>query len=69
MEILVILSVLFGLAAIAMTIIKPSPNAQAIRALGVVSIFASTFWVSLAAVAWAVIEFAMSAAPAKKGKK
>ena len=68
MNILIILSVLFGLAAVGITFLRPGPNTQAIRALGVVSIFASTFWVSFVAVAWAIIEFAMQPMP-KKGKK
>ena len=67
MDIFIILSVLFGLAAIGITLMKTGPNTQAIRALGVVSIFASTFWVSLVALAWAIIEYA-DLMPGKKKK-
>ena len=67
MELQIILAVLFGLAAIAVTILKPGPNNQAIRALGVVGIFAPAIWVALAAIVWAAIEFAM--ASPKKGKR
>lgn len=76
MSILIILSVLLGLAAVAITLLKPGANSQAIRALGVASIFAfaGPFWISLVAVAWALIEYAIgngmiTTSKPKKGKK
>jgi len=57
-SILLILAVLFGVAAFVLTYMKKTENNQAIRALAIVSIFAGAFWVSVAGLVWAVLEYA-----------
>ncbi|MCL2331505.1 MAG: hypothetical protein FWC61_03100 [Proteobacteria bacterium] len=66
MELKIVLAVLFGLAAIAVTIVKPGPNHQAIRAMGAGGVFAPAIWVALVALIWSVIELAMAAKKVKK---
>jgi len=66
MELKIILAVLFGLAAIAVTVVKPGPNHQAIRAMGAVGVFAPAIWVGLVALVWSVIELAMATKKVKK---
>lgn len=69
MEIATILAVLIGLCAILATAVKSGKNAQAIRAAGLVGIFAPALWVSVAALIWAVIEFFGISISSKKKSK
>jgi hypothetical protein len=65
-------SVIFGLAAIAVSIIKAGRNQQAVRAVGFAGIFMPTPLLGLAAAAWAVADFLLPIADiritAKSGK-
>ncbi|MCL2338945.1 MAG: hypothetical protein FWC51_03270 [Proteobacteria bacterium] len=67
-SILLVLAVLFGVAAFVITYLKKTENNQAIRALAVVSVFAGAFWVSVVTLVWAVLEYA-GVLDMKKGKK
>ena len=50
-------SVIFGLAAVIVSVIKSGKNSQAVRAAGFVGIFMPTLLIGFAAVIWAVADF------------
>ena len=50
-------SVIFGLAAIVISVIKAGKNSQAVRAAGFVGVFMPTLLIGFAAVVWAVADF------------
>ncbi|MDR2685552.1 MAG: hypothetical protein LBB23_02125 [Rickettsiales bacterium] len=56
-EIIVTLSGLMGALGILIAVVRPGKNSQAIRAIGVVSLFAGSFIMGLTAVVWAVLDF------------
>ncbi|MDR0449598.1 MAG: hypothetical protein LBG89_04050 [Rickettsiales bacterium] len=53
------IAVLLGAFAVAVSLLKPGKSAQAVRAVGVVAIFAGWFWLSFAAAIWAVLDFVL----------
>jgi hypothetical protein len=72
--ILNVLAVIFSLAAIAVSVLRKGANAQAVRAVAVVGVFTMGFWLGLAALVWAVVDFVLPSADikittAKPGKK
>ncbi|MDR0319583.1 MAG: hypothetical protein LBH81_02480 [Rickettsiales bacterium] len=53
------IAVLLAAFAVAVSVLKPGKNAQAIRAVGVMGIFSGWFWLSVTAAIWAVLDFVL----------
>ncbi|MDR2770287.1 MAG: hypothetical protein LBB08_02450 [Rickettsiales bacterium] len=61
--------VVFGIAALAVSVVKPGKNAQAIRAVAVVGTVAATFWLCAVALGWSVMDFLLPDAEIKISRK
>ena len=49
-----VLPIAFGTAALIISAVRPGKNAASVRAVAVVALFASLFWVGIAAIVWAL---------------